>query len=328
MKKGINLFLVCVLILLTFYGCGSKDEVDYNDNLFTIYFLDLEKCALSSQPLEIDQNDITIEDLVGYIQEACEATLPNSEKVIAGKVTDTIIDSDNVTVCFQENFDTLKESEQLLMIASYVLTLTQHEDISSVKFLKGNIPINLEKKKENKEDEENKESEEGEESTEATFSVLKASDFTNNIGEGTLLYTMESIKYYFADQTGENLIPYTEEIRLGGNQSKELCIVTRIIEGPKDERYRAVVDPSTKVISVTTKDNICYVNLDETFLLGTIGIEPKTTVYAIVNSLTELTHISAVQFSINGKTTDKFGNIEFKDILIRKLDLKESEGDN
>ena len=54
-----------------------------------------------------------------------------------------------------------------------------------------------------------------------------------------------------------------------------------------------------------TKDGICYVNMDETFLNQNMEITEQVVLYSIVNSLTALSGVDKVQISINGDTDRK-----------------------
>ena len=63
--------------------------------------------------------------------------------------------------------------------------------------------------------------------------------------------------------------------------------------------------------SVTVKDGVCYVNLDENFLTQIPNITPEVTIYSIANSLIEqLKNVNKVQISVNGDSKinyrDKF----------------------
>ena len=55
------------------------------------------------------------------------------------------------------------------------------------------------------------------------------------------------------------------------------------------------------MISVTTRDNICYVNLDRNFQSEPYRVSPEVAVYSLVNSLTELDGVESVQISVDGQ---------------------------
>lgn len=66
-----------------------------------------------------------------------------------------------------------------------------------------------------------------------------------------------------------------------------------------------------------TKDGICYVNLDESFLTVVNNVSTDVAVYSIVNSLVELSNINKVQILINGEVPESFQTTTFE----RNLDI-------
>ena len=79
-----------------------------------------------------------------------------------------------------------------------------------------------------------------------------------------------------------------------------------------------------KLISISTKDGICYVNLDNTFLTGTVNTIEAIPIYAIVDSLAELPNVNKVQILINGETNKKYREaISLDTFFERNLDLIE-----
>ena len=58
--------------------------------------------------------------------------------------------------------------------------------------------------------------------------------------------------------------------------------------------------------SVTTRDGVCYVNLDETFLTQPYNVTADVTIYSIANSLAELSHVNRVQISVNGDNSGTY----------------------
>lgn len=59
---------------------------------------------------------------------------------------------------------------------------------------------------------------------------------------------------------------------------------------------------------MTTKDGICYVNLDKSFLNQKDKVTSDVAIYSIVNSLVELSNVNKVQFSVDGDT-----NVNYRD---------------
>ncbi len=65
----------------------------------------------------------------------------------------------------------------------------------------------------------------------------------------------------------------------------------------------------TRILNVSLTDNICYVNLDSTFLNGEVEAADYIPVYALVNSLTELQTVNKVQITVNGSANVAYRNV-------------------
>jgi germination protein M len=97
-------------------------------------------------------------------------------------------------------------------------------------------------------------------------------------------------------------------LEYNANVAVEKVVVEQLIAGPTEEGFYPTIPKDTKVMSVTTKDGVCYVNLDTGFTGQGYDVLGAVTIYSIVNSLTELPGISSVQLLVNGET-----NITYKD---------------
>ena len=108
------------------------------------------------------------------------------------------------------------------------------------------------------------------------------------------------------------------------NISLEKLVVEELIKGPNNEELFPTINPETKVNSVTVKDGICYVNLNENFLTQVSNATSEVTVYSITNSLVELPNVNKVQISINSDTEGTYREtIPFSTIFERNLELME-----
>ena len=91
-------------------------------------------------------------------------------------------------------------------------------------------------------------------------------------------------------------------------------VVEELIAGPSGqiEGLYPVINPETKIINILTKDGICYVNLDSSFLTVVNNVSAEVAVYSIVNSLVELDNINKVQILVNGEVPSTFSNSTFE----------------
>ena len=98
------------------------------------------------------------------------------------------------------------------------------------------------------------------------------------------------------------LVEVIKPVEYNSNISMEKLVVEYLVKGPDSEDVYPVINPGTKILGVTVKDGICYVNLDENFLTQIYNVTADVAVYSIVNSLVELSNVNKVQIAVNGKT--------------------------
>lgn len=161
-------------------------------------------------------------------------------------------------------------------------------------------------------------------SNETPIGPLNEESFVENAGNEINAYTMTTLQLYFANETGDKLVGERVEVHYSSNMSVEKLVVEQLIKGPITKDAYPALPPETKIVSVSTKDGICYVNLDKGFLEQGYDVLELIPVYSIVNSLTELPGISKVQILINGETNLTYQeSIRFETIFERNLDLIE-----
>ena len=140
--------------------------------------------------------------------------------------------------------------------------------------------------------------------------MLAASDFimgTSNVNS----YEKEELTLYFADESGTLLVPERREVIHDINTSSmEQLIVEQLIEGPQREGHLRVLPEGLKVLNLTVNDSVCYINFDAAFLDGVADVSEYVPIYAIVNSLTELTTVTRVRILVNGSQ-----DVMFRDIV-------------
>ena len=153
---------------------------------------------------------------------------------------------------------------------------------------------------------------------------MNAEQFIDNDGNEINTYEEARVRLYFADESctkliADQLIAADREKHYSTNTPLERFVVEELIAGPSGriEGLYPSINPGTKVVSVMTKDGICYVNLDETFLAVVNNVSTDVSVYAIVNSLVELSSVNKVQILINGEVPSSFSASTFE----RNLDI-------
>ena len=143
---------------------------------------------------------------------------------------------------------------------------------------------------------------------------MNADQFINNDGNEINTYELVKVKLYFANSDGDKLIAAYREKHYSTNTPLERFVVEELIAGPSGqiEGLYPVINPETKIINILTKDGICYVNLDSSFLTVVNNVSTEVAVYSIVNSLAELDNINKVQILVNGEVPSTFSNSTFE----------------
>lgn len=297
---------VMLLVLFLLAGCGAAEEEE-KVNEFTLYYLDHGSMTVlnSKYQAESTTSEALLIELRAQMKQLFQKVESNQDIVSYVEEEGLSIEHQILNVTFGEAYNSLDEVDELLFRASYVLTMTQIPGISMVRFFVGEDDLR--------------------DANGIRIGGMNEFSFTSNIGEGTMTYTTETVTYYFATEAGDKLVSYTEDIRLNNNMSKEQYIVNQLVYGPEQEGFYPVMDKTVQVLNVSTKENICYVNFDETFLTGYLGVDSAVTLYAVVNSLTELPHVNYVQISISGDTTYEFAGVRLSELLQRNLDYVSTE---
>ena len=83
------------------------------------------------------------------------------------------------------------------------------------------------------------------------------------------------------------------------NTSLERKVVEELIKGPMSGLSKLVLLPTVRLISISTSNGVCYVNLNEDFMTAVTDVDSRIPVYAIVDSLTSLPYISKVQIMVD-----------------------------
>lgn len=111
---------------------------------------------------------------------------------------------------------------------------------------------------------------------------------------------------------------------LSARLAAEKITEEQLIAGPQAEGYRAVLPADVTVLSISVTDGTCYVNFDGKLQNIEADITEDVALYAIVDSLTELTSIQRVQIAVNGETQTALRESRRLDqSYVRNLDLVE-----
>ncbi len=132
-----------------------------------------------------------------------------------------------------------------------------------------------------------------------------------NLATDTYNSEMREITLYFPSKDNQKLIRETRIVKVNDQQPIARYIINELIKGSSNENAVSALNAGTVLLNVETSNNICFVSFKSNFIDKNSGSAEKEimTIYSIVNSLTELDFVERVQFLMDGKKVDSFGNV-------------------
>ena len=225
----------------------------------------------------------------GKISPICDGTSLNYVK----------IEDEIAVVDFSKEFTQINDSKYTLSPAAVAKTLCSLDFISGVNILVEGLPAL------------------GIDGT--PIGLIMKSDVMGDVGSSAVTETTVSL--YFGDEMGEGLVLERRNVSVPASSTVERVIVDEIIKGPKSTGTVSVIPAGVKVLSVETKNRVCFVNLSKEFIDKFSGGSAGEilTVYSIVNSLTELDTVSSVQFLIEGEKKDSLSHTAINEPIVRDV---------
>ena len=313
MRKKIIWIALGMLFALLGMGCAGKEED--KAGVYEIYYLDRSENHIFTVPYETDISKEDKQTLTENLLEQLATQTENIEyKPVISEfsVKNCILHEGQITLNLSGDYENLSSVKEVLVRAALVKTLTQIEGIELI-----NIQV------------------EGKGLLDATgepVGVMSADTFIDNTGVDMKKYEETTLTLYFANAEGNRLIKVNRTLRYNTNISLEKLVVEQLVSGPVDKKNKentnslfATLNPEIKIISVNIKDGICYVNLNNSFLTLIGNVTADTTIYSLVNSLTELPGVVKVQLAVDGETEVKLGDKTLANLFERNLDLIQVE---
>lgn len=131
------------------------------------------------------------------------------------------------------------------------------------------------------------------------------------------------VSLYFNSKDTGTLVPEARSIDVKEiTKEPYLTLVNLLIEGPKNEKLEKVIPEGTKVNKIELKNNMVCIDFSKEFVDNHVGgVEQESrTIYAIVNTLTQLNEVDSVKIIIEGKENQAFKDkaIQFTEAFVTK----------
>lgn len=294
MRKSYLVSFLVLAIIFSLWGCSmanprkSLDKIEatpQNKQTINLYFTDKENSKILSETREVSMEnieqlpEIAVKELLkGPVNLDMRSAIPEGTKLLNIEQ-----EGDLVTVNFSQDYYKADDIDEIVARFSLVNTLCDLPNVKKVLIL-----------------------------IEGKELVGPSGNEFGPLEKDDVVYTptrdWTTVTIYFSNKGAEYLIPENRQVLIKNNEPIEKYIMQELIKGPKSSELSATVPPETKILSIETKEGICFVNLSNDFRVqhngGSTG--EIMTIYSIVNSLTELDFIDKVQFLIEGQKAETF----------------------
>ena len=309
-KRTYNIIFAALIISLSVMlsGCILNRNAGTEGN-FRVYYPDKENVKVVAMGY-----DIVPQDTEGMISEAINrlslqpsdyelrAAIPEGVHVNSVALTDGVLLLD-----FDTEYLRNAGRDEILRRAAIVRTLNQIDGVDEISFTVDGAVLN--------------------DSKGAPVGLMTADMFIDNAGDEINAYERTGLILYYADEEGTGLIKTSENVAYNSNISMEKLVTEHLISGPLSYGVYPVTAPEVKILSVTTKDGVCYVNLSKEFLQKQGKLSDEVVLYSFINSLTELPNINKVQFMVDSETEISFGDHSYlNEAFERNLEIVDGDG--
>ena len=297
-KKLLVLMTLLLLVIFVLSGCSWFSAKEGSSDVDAcVYYIEENGTALVEMNVSLpdgsneEKAEYLVEKLLsppaGKVSPVCKGTKLNYIK----------IEDEIVTVDFSKEFTDVDNPKYTLSPAAVAKTLCSLDFVSGVNILVEGLPAL------------------GIDGT--PIGIIMKSDVMGDSGSSG--NTKTSISLYFGNEMGEGLVKERRNVEIPASSTVERVIVDEILKGPDGTGNISVMPMGVKVISVETKNGVCFVNLSrefvERFSGGSAG--EILTIYSIVNSLTELDTVGSVQFLIAGEKKNSLSHMAINEPIVR-----------
>lgn len=307
MKRRIGMLLCCLAAALALFSGCSGGERSGKTGPF-VYYINMDGTGLVKEETDCIGEDAeeSVAAMLDELQKETDSIDYRSAFPKKLKVQEWKLEGTSLTLDFNDVYGNMKSATEVLLRAAVVQSLLQIPGVDSVEFYVGGKPLTEEDGRE--------------------VGLMQAGEFVQNTGSSLHSYQKGEFTLYFANKKGDKLVREETSVRYNSNTSLEKLIVEQLIEGPQTEGAYPTVPENTQILGVSVKDGICYVNLDETFLTASYNIDPRLTIYSLVNSIVGNGSAGKVQILVNGETDLSYQeSVDISKPLSLNSDLIEEE---
>lgn len=294
MKKYIGaLGAIFLSVIIVLSGCTAKKSNINEEGPFVYY---ISKDSKDLVAIKADVPDTTKKAQAEFLIN--QLISPHGDSVSplgkGTKLNSILIKDEIAEVNFSQEFSKVSELKAILAPTAVAKTLCSLDFISGVHiFIEGEEALGADGK---------------------PLGVILESELVINKSEPTQS-PKTTVTLYFGDENAEFLVAERREVEVSNSSTLEKIIMDELLSGPKKSGNIRTIPQETKVLSIETKNKVCFVNLSSEFVNKHSGgtAAEKLTVYSVVNSLCELSTIDKIQFLIEGEKCEEYVHMVFNE---------------
>ncbi len=274
MKRCIYILLVMLLVgMLT--GCGAQEK---EKEEIHVYYVNAEGNGLLQEVYPM----MGVEEAWTKIKE--RSIIQQDVKMEKYEQSNT-----RLQLYFSDEYEELKKGTEVLLRAAVVQTMVQLKEVEFVTFYVDGEPL--------------------EDMNGNAIGLMRAEDFVQNTGSSIRSYETTDLVLYFGDKQGTALKGVAKnKVRYNVNTTIEKLVVEQLMKGTTASGKQSTVPKTTKLLGVSVKEDICYVNFDSKFSQDSYDLDPNVTIYSIVNSIIANGNVTKVQILIDGASDVTYKN--------------------
>ncbi len=298
-RAGIISAVILSLVLMSFTGCSiiRKGAEIPADEGAVVYYLSASETkleAVGSYYFPVGDKEEDVKALLGFLEKTPDDIKYKTPLGRGFDLRNYTVSETSLTLDFDAGYTLMDASTEVLVRAAIVKTLLGVQGVKYIYFTVEGEPLT--------------------DNTGKPVGGMSSKTFIYNDGNAINTYDEVVVKLFFANADATGLIGAYRDKFYSTNVPLELFVVEETIAGPSGqvEGLYPTINPDTNIISVSTSDGVCYVNLDSGFTVTVGNVPTEMAAYSIVNALTELPGIDRVQILVNGEVPPVLSAVSYE----------------
>lgn len=292
-KISAILVLSSILAYLAVFIYLNKKEEMTNNNLVNVFFYNSVSKIIEAEERLIKKGSnkemlklVLDEFLIGPKNSKLSKVIPDNLSIIEVSILN---DSNRLKVDFSKEYKELSPIEEITLRSTLVWTLTELEFIKDVDICVEGVSIYPPHNEL------------------LVYSNRQNVILNPEIAPSSKIKSITSL-LYFKEVGTYKLKSEKRVIKYDANLKKEKFIIQELMLGPKEAGLEKTIPDEIKIRSIEVDESVCFADFSLEFEQKVSQNEEmeKIVIYSIVNSLTQLSDISKVQFLVEGKKVQNY----------------------